>query len=110
MGILDEKSGTEPTELEKLQAENAALKAKLESGKTKGEGITVQVIHGGICKEYNLGLKVSEKGAVSIYGTGRFPVTMYALVLRAILASAPEIEAFIKKNDEKLSWAKAEKA
>jgi hypothetical protein len=65
-------------ELERLRAENAKLKTK---------GIT---------------LKVSEKGAVSLYGMGRFPVTLYKEQWLRVLASAAEIEAFIRENDSKL--------
>ena len=68
-------------ELERLQAENAKLKSKGSAG---------------------LSLKVSEKGAVSLYGMGRFPVTLYKEQWLRILASAPEIEAFIRENDNKL--------
>ena len=68
-------------ELERLRAENAKLKNKDSSG---------------------LSLKVSEKGAVSLYGMGRFPVTLYKEQWLRILASAPEIEAFIRENDSKL--------
>jgi hypothetical protein len=68
-------------ELERLRAENAQLK-----NKDKG-GIT---------------LKVSEKGAVSLYGMGRFPVTLYKEQWLRVLASAPEIEAFIHENESRL--------
>jgi hypothetical protein len=68
-------------ELERLRAENAKLKSKDSVG---------------------LSLKVSEKGAVSLYGMGRFPVTLYKEQWLRILASAPEIEAFIRENDSKL--------
>ena len=68
-------------ELERLRAENAKLKSKDSTG---------------------LSLKVSEKGAVSLYGMGRFPVTLYKEQWIRILASAPEIEAFIQENDSKL--------
>jgi hypothetical protein len=68
-------------ELERLRAENAQLKNKNSGG---------------------LSLKVSEKGAVSLYGMGRFPVTLYKEQWLRILASAPEIEAFIRENDAKL--------
>ena len=68
-------------ELERLRAENEKLKSKDSSG---------------------LSLKVSEKGAVSLYGMGRFPVTLYKEQWLRILASAPEIEAFIRENDSKL--------
>jgi hypothetical protein len=49
-----------------------------------------------------LTLKVSEKGGVSLYGMGRFPVTLYKEQWLRILSSAPEIEAFIRENDSKL--------
>ena len=68
-------------ELERLRAENAQLKNKNTGG---------------------LSLKVSEKGAVSLYGMGRFPVTLYKEQWLRILASAPVIEAFIRENDSKL--------
>ena len=55
-------------ELERLRAENAKLKSKDSAG---------------------LSLKVSEKGAVSLYGMGRFPVTLYKEQWLRILASAP---------------------
>ena len=68
-------------EMERLRAENAKLKSKDSAG---------------------LSLKVSEKGAVSLYGMGRFPVTLYKEQWLRILASAPEIETFIRENDSKL--------
>lgn len=68
-------------ELERLRAENAQLKTKEKAGIT---------------------LKVSEKGAVSLYGMGRFPVTLYKEQWLRILASAPQIEAFIQENEARL--------
>ena len=68
-------------ELERLRAENAQLKTKEKGGIT---------------------LKGSEKGAVSLYGMGKFPVTLYKEQWLRILASAPQIEAFIRENDAKL--------
>ena len=68
-------------ELERLRAENARLKNKDTGG---------------------LSLKVSEKGAVSLYGMGRFPVTLYKEQWARILANAPLIEAFIRDNEGKL--------
>jgi hypothetical protein len=47
-------------------------------------------------------LKVSEKGAVSLYGMGRFPITLYKEQWLRILASAAEIETFIHENESKL--------
>jgi hypothetical protein len=68
-------------ELERLRAENDQLKNKSVRG---------------------LSLKVSEKGGLSLYGVGRFPVTLYKEQWRKILAMAPEIEDFIVKNDSLL--------
>jgi hypothetical protein len=68
-------------ELERLRGENAQLKNKDKSGIT---------------------LKVSEKGAVSLYGMGRFPVTLYKEQWLRILGNAPEIEAFIRDNESRL--------
>jgi hypothetical protein len=47
-------------------------------------------------------LKVSEKGGVSLYGMGRFPVTLYKEQWLRVLANAADIEAFIRENDSKL--------
>ena len=68
-------------ELEKLKAENAALK----KGASKG-----------------LSLRVTEKGAVSVYGMGRFPVTLYKEQWLRLLDMAEEIRAFIKANEDHL--------
>jgi len=68
-------------ELEKLKAENAALKGSSARG---------------------LSMKVSEKGALSIYGMGRFPVTLYKEQWLKLLAVTDEIRDFIKANDSRL--------
>jgi len=47
-----------------------------------------------------LRLKVSEKGGLSIYGLGRFPVTLYKSQWERLLGFATEIYAFLKENDE----------
>jgi hypothetical protein len=65
----------------RLEAENQALK-----GRRAG----------------NLSLKVSEKGGVSVYGLGRFPVTLYKEQWLKLLAFADEIKSFIKDNDHQL--------
>lgn len=46
-----------------------------------------------------LKLKVSEKGGVSIYGLGRFPVTLYKEQWKRLLAYAATIVAFLDAND-----------
>jgi hypothetical protein len=47
-------------------------------------------------------MKVSEKGAVSIYGMGRFPVTLYKEQWLKLLDMSPEIQNFIAENDAQL--------
>ena len=68
-------------ELDRLRNENAALKKGASSG---------------------LRMIVSEKGAVSIYGMGRFPVTLYKEQWLKLLGMADEIRAFIAANDAQL--------
>ncbi|MBX7097332.1 MAG: hypothetical protein K1X89_06455 [Myxococcaceae bacterium] len=68
-------------ELERLRAENAALKSRTSKG---------------------ISLKVSEKGGVSVYGMGRFPITLYKEQWTKLLDMADDIRAFIKENDSKL--------
>ena len=46
-----------------------------------------------------MSLKVSEKGALSVYGLGRFPVTLYREQWEKLLGMANEISAFIHEND-----------
>ena len=50
-----------------------------------------------------LRLKVSPKGGVSIYGMGRFPITLYADQWRRVLDFGSEIRAFIDVNRDQLS-------
>jgi hypothetical protein len=68
-------------ELEKLKAENAALKSRGSKG---------------------VSMKVSEKGGVSVYGLGRFPVTLYMEQWLKLLDLADDLRAFIKENDGRL--------
>jgi hypothetical protein len=68
-------------ELERLREENAALK--------KGGSSNVR-------------MKVSEKGALSVYGMGRFPVTLYKEQWLRLLDMADDIRAFIAANDSAL--------
>ena len=69
-------------EIERLRAENEALKAKPARGA--------------------LSLKVSEKGAVSLYGLRRFPVTFYADEWEKLLGMEEELRRFIRENGEEL--------
>lgn len=49
-------------------------------------------------------LKVSEKGALSAYGMGRFPVTLYASQWMALIDKVDDIVAFIDEHKDELSW------
>ncbi len=51
-----------------------------------------------------MSFKVSEKGAVSVYGLGRFPVTLYVEQWDRILSNAAELRAFIEANKSKLKF------
>ncbi|MEI9978843.1 MAG: hypothetical protein WDN23_07515 [Edaphobacter sp.] len=73
---------------EDLKAEIERLRA--ENDKLKNKGIR------------GISLKVSEKGGVSLYGVGRFPVTLYKEQWRKILGMASEIESFINENEAQL--------
>lgn len=68
-------------ELERLRAENEQLKGQ------RARGVS---------------LKVSEKGGLSVYGMGRFPITLYKEQWTKLLDMEQEIRAFIKDNEGKL--------
>jgi hypothetical protein len=68
-------------ELARLRAENESLK------KTRSSAVS---------------MKVSEKGAVSVYGLGRFPVTLYQEQWLKLLALAEQIKEFIAENKARL--------
>lgn len=57
-----------------------------------------------------VGLKVSEKGALSVYGLQRFPVTLYAPGWIELAKRMPDILRFIEENKAKLSWERTKKA
>jgi len=76
-----------PTE-EEMKAEIERLKAENESLKKPARG--------------QLALKVSEKGALSVYGMGRFPVTLYREQWEKLLAMSEQIRDFIQANDHAL--------
>ncbi len=71
------------------------LKAELERLKAENEQLKTQ-------RGRSVGLKVSEKGGVSVYGLGRFPVTLYKEQWAKLLGMADEIRAFITENEAKL--------
>ncbi len=65
-------------EIEKLKAENEKLKKP-----ARGQ----------------ISMKVSEKGGLSVYGLGRFPVTLYREQWEKLLGMSQEIRDFIREND-----------
>jgi hypothetical protein len=73
----------------------ADLKAELDRLKEENERLKARTARG-------ISLKVSEKGALSVYGLGRFPVTLYKEQWEKLLGVADEIRAFLKENDAQL--------
>jgi hypothetical protein len=69
-------------EIERLRAENENLKKPAQRGQ--------------------ISLKVSEKGALSVYGLGRFPVTLYREQWDKLLGVADQIREFIQSHDSEL--------
>ena len=59
-------------------------------------------LEGRLAKSGTLSFKVSEKGAVSVYGLGRFPVTLYFEQWHKLLAQADELRAFLEANKANL--------
>jgi len=68
-------------EVERLRAENEALKAKISRPTS---------------------IRVSQKGALSVYGLGRFPVTLYKEQWLKLLGMADDIQRFIAENEARL--------
>ena len=73
-------------EIERLRAENDSLKKP-----ARGQ----------------LSLRVSEKGALSVYGMGRFPVTLYREQWEKLLGMSDQIRQFIQENDHLLKKKEA---
>jgi hypothetical protein len=69
----------------RLEAENQALREQVDQRKPG-----------------QLRLKVSEKGGLSVYGLGRFPVTLYKEQWQRLLDYTDEIRQFLKENDGEL--------
>ena len=71
--------------LARLEAENKALKDQIEQRKPG-----------------QLRLKISEKGGLSVYGLGRFPVTLYKEQWKRLLEHAEEIKTFLEQHEQQL--------
>jgi len=74
-------SDDQQAEIERLRAENERLKKS---------------------RDAKLAMKVSEKGALSVYGMGRFPVTLYKEQWLRLLAMAEDIKNFIEAHKDSL--------
>ncbi|MGD9764158.1 MAG: hypothetical protein AB7V27_10625 [Candidatus Binatia bacterium] len=74
------------------------LKAELDRLTRENETLRAQ----NRAKPGQLALKVSEKGAISVYGLGRFPVTLYQEQWNKLLDRADEIRDFIRVNQDQL--------
>ncbi len=59
-------------------------------------------------KRGTIDFKVSEKGGVSVYGLGRFPVTLYYEQWVRLLDHAEQIRAFMEENKSSLKLKDAE--
>ena len=71
------------------------LKAELERLRRENEALKQRNVRG-------VSLKVSEKGGVSVYGLGRFPITFYQEQWTKLLDMADQIRAFITEHESEL--------
>ena len=78
---MSESDDSLRSEVERLRAENESLKRRSERG---------------------LSLKVGQKGGLSVYGLGRFPVTLYKEQWLRLLDLADDIRAFIREHEAEL--------
>jgi len=76
-------------------SEEDEIKAQLERLKAENEALKTRQARG-------LSLRVSEKGGVSVYGLGRFPVTLYKEQWLRLLEMTDDIRRFIRENEGKL--------
>lgn len=75
------------TEEQKLQAQLDETKAKLER----------------LQRARSTNIRVSEKGAVSVYGLGRFPVTLYADQWRMLITLVDDLDQFLLDHESQLA-------
>jgi hypothetical protein len=85
MTVLEDTNAIQ-AEMARLRAENEALKAKAQKQATA-----------------RIRLKVSDKGALSVYGLGRFPVTLYRGQWERLLSMSGDIQEFILDNSAVLT-------
>jgi ribosome-interacting GTPase 1 len=83
--LITRRAMAEPT-YEELKAKLAHLEKQVETKKRSGE----------------LSFKIGEKGGLSVYGLGRFPVTLYYEQWNRLLGAAEDIKKFLEENKSKL--------
>jgi hypothetical protein len=83
---------TPEQKLARLEAENKVLREQMEQRRSS-----------------QLRLKIGEKGGLSVYGLGRFPVTLYKEQWIRLLDHAETIKSFLKENDQLLKAKQSEK-
>ena len=83
--LASNNSSSIEARLAQLEAENAALRAKAAA------------------KIRPVSFKVSEKGAISVYGLGRFPVTLYKSQWERLMGDMAKLQEFIAANAERLT-------
>lgn len=71
------------------------LKAEVERLRRENEALKQRTVRG-------VSLKVSEKGGLSVYGLGRFPITLYKEQWAKLLDMADQIRDFLKEHDSEL--------
>jgi hypothetical protein len=76
-------------------ADDEAMRAELERLRQENETLRARNARG-------TSLRVSEKGGVSVYGLGRFPVTLYKEQWARLLGMAEEITSFIREHETEL--------
>ena len=91
LSVIIEVTMPEPS-YEELKARLAELEKQVDTRKRSG----------------SLEFKVSEKGGVSVYGLGRFPVTLYYEQWTRLLGAVDELRAFIEENKSRLKTKDAE--
>ena len=82
---------SEPTK-EELLARIAELEKQAAGSKRSGQ----------------MSFKVSEKGGVSVYGLGRFPVTLYYEQWQRLLGATEDLKTFLEENKDKLKLKSAD--
>jgi hypothetical protein len=78
-----------------MSEDNEEMRAELERLRAENEGLKAR-------KSQETRLQVSQKGAVSLYGIRRFPVTFYANEWDIILGMADDVRTFISQHESEL--------